>query len=1231
MGSGNRVPDKKRDFSSLCRLAARISAGVAAAIGCTALLGWLLEMPRLASLGQGLIPMAPSTALLFAAYGGAILLAHQPAPGRRTIFLIRSVFACGALVSLLLLVLNLRGVFPDLELLGMGRPGDLDGTPIGHMSPVTALTFLLLSLLFPAVATAEPDRSWRTKAAWWIAGMLMAAYTTLILAYLFGTPLFYGGRLIPPAASTSLAFMALGIALSSFTLPAVCPETGRRDQELRFSTRLLIMLFFFLVGGIVSAGYFYHRNHEKHYLKEVEQQLSAVSDLKIGELMLWREERLGNAGLYYDNPAFAALVKSYFRQPGAQDARRGVETWIDKSRANRNYDRVFLLDGRGKTRLSLPASSAEPLSGYVQRRAVETLQSGRISFTDFYRNEFSGKIYLGMLVPLFDPAAQGHPLGVLVMRIDPEKYLYPFIRRWPISSATAETLLVRREGDDALFLNELRFRKDAALNLRIPLDRIEIPAVMAALGRQGVVRGKDYRGKPVLAALRSVPDSPWHLVTRMDLDEIYAPMRERQLITALLVCAMLSAAATGVGLVWRQQSTRFYRDRYEAELARLRLEERLVKIASNLPGAIFQLRVNPDGSCLLPYASSGLESLYGVRPETVAPDASPLFAALDPADSARVTAEIFESARTLSPWRNEHRALHPQRGDIWVEVNATPEIEPNGSVLFHGFITEISERKQAEDRIQRHITVMRGINRVFQDAMGNQTAEKLGERCLAVAEEITGSGFGFIGEIGADGFLQDISISNPGWDACKLIDQRGHRRPPGNFVVHGIYGRVLMDGKGFYCNDPATHPDRIGLPEGHPPLSAFLGVPLIRYGVTYGMIAVGKRAGGYGRDDLEALEALAPVVVEVFLRQKTEVALQEREARLRRAEEMANLGHWRYDLATGRVAWSDEMYRIFGCRRETQATERTPEEISGCCHPDDLEQCLQSFDPAGKHDGSSFEYRIIRPDGGERHVASKGELLRDEYGTAVALFGTLLDTTELNRKERELQEKNAELERFTYMISHDLKSPLVTLKTFLGYLGRDLESNDADRIAKDMHFMRSAADRMGRLLEELLEMSRVGRVLNQPVAVTCQEVIEEALNQVAGSIAEGGVEVRVAIPDITLFGDRPRLVEIWQNLLENACKFMGEQAHPLIEIGFEEQGRRTLYFVRDNGIGIEQQYQEKIFGLFEKLDRNSEGTGLGLALVKRIVELNGGTIRVESQGRGLGSCFSFTLPACLQR
>lgn len=236
---------------------------------------------------------------------------------------------------------------------------------------------------------------------------------------------------------------------------------------------------------------------------------------------------------------------------------------------------------------------------------------------------------------------------------------------------------------------------------------------------------------------------------------------------------------------------------------------------------------------------------------------------------------------------------------------------------------------------------------------------------------------------------------------------------------------------------------------------------------------------------------------------------------------------------------------------------------------------------------------------------------------------------EIRAKNAELDEKNAELERFTYTVSHDLKSPLVTIKTFLGFIRQDLDAGDEQRLAKDLDFIHGAADKMGRLLDELVQMSRVGRAVNPPVAVGFRELVDEALDAVAGRIAERGVELRVAQVDAVLYGDRPRLIEIWQNLIDNAVKYMGTQSAPRIELGMERVEAEQIFYVRDNGLGVEPNNQQKIFGLFEQLDVQAEGSGLGLALVKRIVELYGGRIWIESAGVGHGSCFHFTLPAAL--
>jgi two-component system, cell cycle sensor histidine kinase and response regulator CckA len=166
---------------------------------------------------------------------------------------------------------------------------------------------------------------------------------------------------------------------------------------------------------------------------------------------------------------------------------------------------------------------------------------------------------------------------------------------------------------------------------------------------------------------------------------------------------------------------------------------------------------------------------------------------------------------------------------------------------------------------------------------------------------------------------------------------------------------------------------------------------------------------------------------------------------------------------------------------------------------------------------------------------------------------------------------------------------------------------------------------MGHLLDELRDLSRIGRVKNDPVEIPLQEIIQEALILVAGRIAEKNVQIQVTKEPVMLWGDRSRLLEVFQNLIDNAVKFMGAQAAPRVEIGVEKSGGEIVLFVRDNGIGVDPRHQKKIFDLFEKLDRQAEGTGIGLALVKRIVEVHGGMITVYSE-IGHGATFNIYLP-----
>lgn len=225
---------------------------------------------------------------------------------------------------------------------------------------------------------------------------------------------------------------------------------------------------------------------------------------------------------------------------------------------------------------------------------------------------------------------------------------------------------------------------------------------------------------------------------------------------------------------------------------------------------------------------------------------------------------------------------------------------------------------------------------------------------------------------------------------------------------------------------------------------------------------------------------------------------------------------------------------------------------------------------------------------------------------------------------QELKAKNQELNRFAITVSHDLKTPLITISGYLGYLERDVREGNLERTQKDIGQINDAAKKMGRFVDQILDLSRVGRIINPPADVRFEVIVQEALALAQGPIERSGVKILVQSDLPIVHVDQARMVQVIQNLVTNSIKFVGKQESPQIEIGTTQMDGRSVFFVRDNGIGIDPQHQHGIFELFNKLDSASEGSGIGLALVKRIVEVHGGKIWVESE-LGKGATFFFTI------
>ena len=270
---------------------------------------------------------------------------------------------------------------------------------------------------------------------------------------------------------------------------------------------------------------------------------------------------------------------------------------------------------------------------------------------------------------------------------------------------------------------------------------------------------------------------------------------------------------------------------------------------------------------------------------------------------------------------------------------------------------------------------------------------------------------------------------------------------------------------------------------------------------------------------------------------------------------------------------------------------------------------------------------------GQRMMLLNARRIYRETNKTEMILLAIEDITERKRAEeavlrlnRELEEKNAEMEQFAYTVSHDLKSPLVTIRGFIGHVQRDVSEGRMDRLADYSERIDGATGRMSRLIDNLLDLSRIGRVAAESSPIPLAETIQWICRTHGEQLADRGITVVVQEAMPTVYGDEDRIVEVFDNLITNAIRYGCDAEEPRIEIGAEDDDNKYRIFVRDNGQGIRAEQHDKIFGLFQRLHPGKDSTGVGLAIVRRIVEVHGGRVWVESSP-GSGATFWVEFPA----
>ncbi len=464
-----------------------------------------------------------------------------------------------------------------------------------------------------------------------------------------------------------------------------------------FSKRLCLA---FAAGSlaILTGGYWFYRSQTHVLTLQIEQQVEAIARLKADSIATWRGERLGDAGVAMTRPILHDTVATWFRTHSPDTAQR-LLAYLTAYERDYKYDNVILVDAQTAVQLSLhqPNTLPEPVVPFLR----EAWQKHRPVLTEPYLAA-AGEPAISVIAPLYTRAsAEEQPLGALVFQEPCRQFLYPLIENWPLPNRTGETLLVRREGDRALFLTPLRHITNAPLRFLQPLTRTELPAVQALLGKKGIVRGVDYRGKRVLAATLPVPGSAWHIVSKLDTDEALGELRTRSRLLLALIGLLLLAVTAGTLLVWQRAEKRHALALVLAQNRTLALEQHFAYLSKYANDIILmaddKFRIIEANDRALQAYGYTREEMLALSGRDVAP----------PEDGPAQRERLDRAAQTGSAvYECRHRR---KDGTVFPVEVSIRFVLVEGKRYTQAIIRDITERKQAEERLQKSEAQIRAL------------------------------------------------------------------------------------------------------------------------------------------------------------------------------------------------------------------------------------------------------------------------------------------------------------------------------------------------------------------------------------------------------------------------------------------------------------------------------------------------------------------------------------------
>jgi len=754
-----------------------------------------------------------------------------------------------------------------------------------------------------------------------------------------------------------------------------------------------IAIFCLVAVGLIAAAFFYYRYEAQLIEDDKYEDISVIAKLKADSIQDWRKQRLADVHRVAVGPLVRKEIARLLHDPMNSGARSALQIQLNINRKAPVYADALFLDTKGKILLSDNPNPA-PIDQTTMKAIEIALKDHKEALSDFFRDP-KDVIYIDVVAPILDNSGQS--IAIIVLRSKAADFLYPLIQLWPTHSETAETLLIRQDGDSVLFLNELRHRSNTALNLRIPLTNKTLPAVQTVLGKYNRLDGKDYRGVDVLAIGQPILQSPWFIVSKVDEKEILTEVKYRAWVITIIVALLILISAGIFSLIYRNQREV---ERKKAEEKLHQSEEKYRTIIENIEEGYYEVDLAGDFT----FFNDAMCRILGYSPEEMMGMNNRRFTDKENAKKLFKTFnEVYKTGKSTQEFG--WQIIRKDGTKRFIEVSVSLQKDSSGKPIgFRGIARDVTERKRMEEELigmNRALRMLSDTNQALIHITDEVTL--LNETCRIIVE-VGGYLLAWVGYAENDEAKTIRPVAHAGYDSTYVesanvtwADNERGRGPGGNAIRTGqpsIARNILLD--------PFFAPWReAAIERGY---KSNIALPLISEGQTLGELAIySVEIDAFDAREVEILKELADDLAFGITALRTRANRDQSEKKYRNIFENAIEGIYQATTEGRFITANAALAQMAGYGSPEEFIESIKDIGTQLyVHPEDRKRFLKIRDEKGFV--SSFEVEFYKKDGSKFWVVINARTVKDERGNIIYNEGLIEDITIRKHAEEQLHQ-----------------------------------------------------------------------------------------------------------------------------------------------------------------------------------------------------------------------------------